>query len=98
MGHNVDRGSVGHVVTFDFGFTARIYDELRLAVVGQSLWPHGIELPPRLGIVVSDRPTTRWLLAGDGVIDFTGSVICTAMPPDPCSESTTRTTARLGVG
>jgi hypothetical protein len=98
MDHNVDLGSVGHVVTFDFGFTARVYDELRLAVVGQNLWPHGIELPTRLGIGLSYRPTSRWLLAADTVIDFTGSVICTAMPPDPCSEMTKRTTVRAGLG
>ena len=98
MDHNVDLGSIGNVVTFDLGFTARIYDELRLAVVGQNLWPHGIELPSILGIGLSYRPSSRWLLAGDGVVNFTGSVICTGMPPDPCTETTNRNTWRLGLG
>ena len=96
--HKVDLGSIGHVVTFDLGATARIYDELRVAVVGQNLWPHGIELPTRLGIGLSYRPGARWLLAADVVINFTGIQMCSAAPPDPCSETTPRTTARVGGG
>lgn len=95
---NVDLGSVGHVVTFDLGVTARLWDELRVAVVGQNLWPHGIELPSRLGIGLSYRPSSRWLLAADAVINFTGSKMCTGAEPDPCSEQTDRTTARVGGG
>lgn len=96
--HKVDLGSIGHVVTFDLGATARIYDELRVAVVGQNLWPHGIELPTRLGIGLSYRPGARWLIAADAVINFTGIQMCSAAPPDPCSETTARTTARFGGG
>lgn len=94
----VDLGGIGHVVTFDLGATARIYDELRVAVVGQNLWPHGIELPTRLGIGLSYRPGPRWLIAADAVINFTGIKMCSAAPPDPCSETTSRTTARFGGG
>ena len=96
--HNVDLGSVGHVVTFDLGATARVWDELRVAVVGQNLWPHGIELPTRLGIGLSYRPGARWLVAADAVINFTGSIMCTGMEADPCSEQAARTTARFGGG
>lgn len=96
--HNVDLGSVGHVVTFDLGVTARLWDELRVAVVGQNLWPHGIELPSRLGIGLSYRPSSRWLVAADAVINFTGILMCTGQEADPCSEQKARTTARFGGG
>ncbi len=110
MDHNVDLGTISHVVTFDLGFTARIYDELRIAVVGQNLWAHGIELPSILGLGVSYRPSTRWLLAGDAVINFTGNVNCIGMSADkspnnstdnatdPCVETSNQTTWRMGLG
>lgn len=96
----VDLGSAGHVVSFDLGATLRIIDELRLGVVGTNLWPHGTEMPTRLGIGLSYRLNERLLFAADAVIDFTGNESCIAVSPDNglCSETERRTTYRLGGG
>lgn len=94
----VDLGSSGHSVTFDFGATLRIVDQLRLGVVGQNLWPQGHELPIRLGLGLAYRAGERLLLAGDAVINFSGSEDCVTVELDRCTETTRRTTTRLGLG
>lgn len=92
-----DLGSTGHVVTFDLGITVRIFDELRIGVVGQNLWAHGFELPTRLGLGASYR-IGKFLVAGDAMIDFTGAENCVAMTEPACSETERRISYRLGLG
>lgn len=94
----VDLGSVGHVVSFDVGATLRLFNELRLGVVGQNLWAHGTEMPTRLGIGLSYRPSERLLLAADALIDFTGSESCIAVTNGLCTDKEKRTVYRLGGG
>ena len=96
---SVDLGTLGHVVSFDLGFTLRLINELRLGVVGQNLWAHGTELPSRLGIGLSYRLNERVLFAADAMIDFTGNESCSvAMDNGLCQESQRRTTYRIGGG
>lgn len=94
----VDLGSIGHAVTFDFGMTLRLVDQLRIGIVGQNLWPQGQELPIRLGLGLAYRLGERLLLAGDAVINFTGSEDCVTVELDRCTETARRTTTRLGLG
>jgi hypothetical protein len=94
----VDLGSIGHIVTFDFGITLRLIDQLRIGIVGQNLWPQGHELPIRLGLGLAYRLGERLLLAGDAVINFTGSEDCVTIELDRCTETTRRTTTRFGLG
>jgi hypothetical protein len=99
--HSVDMGTLGHVISFDLGFTLRLVSQLRLAAVGQNLWAHGTEMPSRLGIGLSYRLNERVLFAADGVIDFTGRESCIAPMPlqdGLCSETKRVTTYRLGGG
>lgn len=97
--HTYDLGSIGHVVTFDVGVAVRVWNELRIGIVGSNLWAHGSELPTTLGLGAAYRFGQRATLAVDSVIDFTGSETCVAMPPaDPCSETEKRTTFRIGAG
>lgn len=98
---SVDLGTLGHVVSFDLGFTLRIVNELRLGVVGTNLWAHGFEMPSRLGFGLSYRLNERVLFAADGVIDFTGRETCIAPMPVSdgiCSETKRNITYRLGGG
>lgn len=94
----VDLGSSGHSVTFDFGATLRLFDQLRVGVVGQNLWPQGHELPIKLGVGLAYRLGERLILAGDAVINFTGSEDCVTVELDRCTEVARRTTTRLGLG
>ena len=104
---NVDMGTLGNIVTFDLGMTLRLFEALRLGVVGQNLWAHGTEMPTRLGIGLSVRATERLQLAADAVIDFTGHVDCIPMMPTTpmtapqsadCSDTAARITSRFGGG
>lgn len=94
----VDLGSNGHSVTFDFGATLRLVDQLRIGVVGQNLWPQGHELPIKLGVGLAYRLGERLILAGDAVINFSGSEDCVTVELDRCTEVARRTTTRLGLG
>jgi hypothetical protein len=97
--HSVDLGSAGHVISFDVGATLRLFEELRIGVVGHNLWAHAPELPTRLGIGLSYRFSERLLVAADAVIDFNGTQMCTAFAETGlCSDSQQRTTYRLGGG
>lgn len=96
--HNVDLGSVGNVVSFDVGATLRIFDQLRLGVVGQNLWSHGFEMPARLGLGLAYRLNERFIAAFDAMIDFTGSEICTTESYGLCTDTARRLTYRLGGG
>jgi len=96
--NSVDLGSVGSVVTFDIGLALRPFAGFHVGVVGQNLWPHGVELPTLLGIGLGYDFGNRLLLAADTVIDFTGHETCADMTFATCNETTRQTTVRVGAG
>lgn len=98
--HVVDMGSPGNVVSFDIGATVRLFSELRLGVVGQNLWAHGVDMPTRLGIGLSYKLSETLLFAADAVIDFTGTASCVAisMQNGLCIDTKANTTFRIGGG
>jgi hypothetical protein len=98
--HVVDLGSPGNVVSFDIGATLRLISELRIGVVGQNLWAHGVDMPTRLGIGLSYKVSEQLIFAADGVIDFTGSASCVAisMQNGLCIDTKANTSFRIGGG
>lgn len=96
--HNYDLGSVGNVFSFDVGITLRLFDELRVGLVGHNLWAHGPEVPTQLGLGLSYRFSERLLIAGDAVFDFTGHTTCGDGGGPLCAEVNNLTTTRLSLG
>ena len=96
--NSVDLGSVDHVVTFDIGATVRPFAGLHIGIVGQNLWPHGVEMPTLLGIGLGYQLGERLLLAADTVINFTGQQTCIDMSGTTCTETARKTTVRFGLG